>query len=77
MVRMLWDICGDRKPRTRGLTTASTRGCLECQQRKGLRAETAGEIIKQREAAQRRFQSRVLELQSLGSKSVTTLPQAV
>lgn len=77
MMRMLWDICGDRMPRTRGLTTASTRGCLECQQRKRLRAETARESIKQREAAQRRLQNRVLELQGLRSKVGTTLTQAV
>lgn len=54
MMRMLWDICGDRKPRTRGLITALTRGCLECQQGKELRAEMARESREQREVAQRR-----------------------
>lgn len=77
MMRMLWDVCGDRKPRTTGLITASTRGCLECQQGKELRAKTARESIEQREVAQRRVQNRVLELQSLGSKAGTTLTQAV
>lgn len=77
MMRMLWDICGDRKPRTRGLITALTRGCLECQQGKELRAEMARESREQREVAQRKVQNRVLELQSLGSKAGTTLTQAV
>lgn len=54
-MRMFWDICAGRRPRTsRAITAYSTGrrglaltgGCLECQQRKGLMAEMEGENMR-------------------------------
>lgn len=54
--------------KNKGLTIASTRGCLECLQRKGLRAEMDNESIKQREAAQSRVQNRAPRATEYGFK---------